>query len=89
MKWVSPTNCTPTTEIDARQIPHNQVFVIGRADGSAKAINAKQFLADTPTAADYLVPSYGSGWQCGPNSGSRTVTSAPTWNREWPMWALN
>lgn len=89
MKWVSAANCTPTNEVDARLIPHNQVFVIGRADSSAKAINARQFLAESPTTADYIVPSYGSGWQCGPNSGSRTVASPPTWSKEWPLWALN
>lgn len=88
MRWTSRTDCTPTNEVDPKLIPHNEVFVIGRADGSAKAITAKQFLAETPTTSDYIVPPYASGWQCGPTSGSRTIATRPTWNREWPMWAL-
>ena len=65
-----------------------EAMLSGRADGSAKFMNVKQFLANCPTSTQYIVPSYGGGWQCGPVDGSRTISSAPTWSEEWPMWAL-
>jgi prepilin-type N-terminal cleavage/methylation domain-containing protein len=89
MKWVSSTNCTPTATVDTKLVPHTQGFVIGRADGSVKFMNASMFLNNCPTTNDYIVPAYGSGWQCGPTDGARTIASAPTWRGEWPMWALN
>jgi prepilin-type N-terminal cleavage/methylation domain-containing protein len=88
LKWQSPNNCTPTNEVDKKFVPHTGGIVIGRADGSAKFMNVKQFLANCPTTAQYIVPSYGSGWQCGPVDGSRTIPTPPTWIGEWPMWAL-
>ncbi len=89
MKWVSRTNCTPTGEVDARLVPHNDGFVLARADGSAKFLSARAFLARCPSRDDYVVPTYGSGWQCGPTDGSRTIDTAPVWYREWPLWALH
>jgi prepilin-type N-terminal cleavage/methylation domain-containing protein len=88
MKWTSPVDCTPTTTVDEAVVPFAQGIIVGRADGSVKWMHVRQFLAETPTTTDYVVPAYGSGWQCGPTSGSRTVASAPVWFREWPLWAL-
>ncbi|MCH8273591.1 MAG: hypothetical protein IH851_02235 [Armatimonadetes bacterium] len=69
--------------------PHNDGFIVGRADGGAKWMSARKFLSETPTEADYIVGSYGSGWQCGPTSGSRTIADPPQWFKEWPLWALH
>lgn len=88
MKWVSDNDCTPTQEVDSRFAVFNKGFIIGRVDGSAKWYNARQFLAETPDRNQYRVGTYGGGWQCGPNSGSRTINNPPQWDQEWPLWAL-
>ena len=88
MKWTSRYNCTPTNVVDSKLIPHNDGFVIGRADGGAKFLSARAFLSQCPTRTDYIVTRYGSGWQCGPTDGSRTVSVAPTWTSPWPLWGL-
>jgi len=89
MKWVATYDCTPTNEVDDKLIPHVKGFVIARADSSAKYLPAKAFLAQCPTRQDYIVTSYGSGWACGPTDGARTLSVAPTWSKEWPLWALH
>lgn len=89
MKWVGASDCTPTNQVDDQAVVHAGGLLIGRVDTSTKWIAAKEFLAQTPSAADYVVPAYGSGWECGPTSGSRTISSAPVWSKEWPLWALH
>lgn len=89
MKWRAQNDCTPTNDIDQKLVPHNGGFVICRADGSAKFLSCSAFLARCPTRADYVVPQYASGWQCGPIDGSRTVATPPIWYEEWPLWALH
>jgi hypothetical protein len=80
-------NCVVTNQVDRTLLPHNEGFVIGRADGSAKHYNGRAFLAMCPTRADFTV-TY-SGWACGPTDGGRFVNAAPTWRGEWPLWGLN
>jgi prepilin-type N-terminal cleavage/methylation domain-containing protein len=89
LRWRSPTDCTPTGEVDRVLIPHNEGFVVGRVDGSAKWYSVEWFLSETPSRRDYVVPPYAGGWQCGPVDGSRTVSEPPTWTGEWPLWALH
>lgn len=89
MRWRSPSDCTPTGEVDSHLVPHKGGFVVGRADTSARWIDARTFLQETPTRNDYIVGPYATGWECGPTSGSRTVAEQPIWYQEWPLWALH
>ena len=69
----------PTTAPFAAQVP------ISYCDGHAKTLAVGQFLANTPTAAQYGI---------GFGSDLCTVTAAyyghgtPAWTQPWPMWGL-
>lgn len=77
--------CTYGTDVDSSRYPFGGSINIARTDSSAKTMNVKQFLANTPTAAEYTVS---SRWPCAPDGGAWTIGSAPVWTKSWPMWAL-
>ncbi|MBS1715383.1 MAG: prepilin-type N-terminal cleavage/methylation domain-containing protein [Armatimonadetes bacterium] len=79
------SNCTYSSEIDKSKYPFSDTIIIGRADGSAKSMAIKQFLANTPPASEYAVS---SKWSCTFDGGAWTITAKPTWSKSWPMWAL-
>jgi prepilin-type N-terminal cleavage/methylation domain-containing protein len=89
MRWRSPSDCTPTEEVDSQLVPHHGGFIIGHADTSARWIDVREFLRETPSRNDYVVGAYATGWECGPTSGSRTIPQRPVWYQEWPLWALH
>ena len=74
-----------STTPDASRVPFSQNIVLSMADGHTKAFAVGQFLANTPTAADYTVSSRPA---CGLGTGAWTVSAKPTWTQPWPMWAL-
>lgn len=84
MKRIS-SPCNYSEDTDDSLYPFGGIINIGRTDGSAKSIAIKKFLADTPPAAEYAVS---SRWPCAPTGGAWTISAAPTWNKSWPMWAL-
>jgi prepilin-type processing-associated H-X9-DG protein len=75
---------------DKLNAPHSDGLTFSYADGHAKWMNVKQFLALSPTSADYLVPPCtfrttpggGSGFNICPGSPSPSYTSP------WPFWGL-
>lgn len=84
MKIVS-TPCNYSNNPDDRLYPFGGMINIARTDSSARTIPIKKFLADTPSASEYVV---GSRWPCAPDGGAWTLNARPTWTRAWPMWAL-
>lgn len=79
------SNCSYTNEVDKSKYPFSDQITLGRADGSAKTMPIRQFLANTPTANDYRVS---SRWNCTFTGGAWTISSAPVVTGNWPMWAL-
>lgn len=79
------SNCTYTNEVDRQRYPFSDQITIGRADGSAKTMNVRQFLSNTPTSTDYQTS---SRWPCTFDGGAWTVSSDPVINGNWPMWAI-
>jgi len=77
--------CVYSNDVDKSKYPFSDQISIGRADGSAKTMPIKKFLANTPTKADYQV---GSVWGCTFYSGAWTVSSPPVIKGNWPMWAI-
>jgi len=85
-RWPTTSACYPlTSQIDPSKTPWADGLVLGRADSSAKFYHVNRFLAETPSAAEYLFP---NGWLCGPTSGAWSNNTAPSWSRPWPLWAL-
>lgn len=84
-KRIGTSGCNYSDEPDQKVVPFAGQIVIGRADGSAKTMSTKQFLANTPTANEYQV---NSRWPCAPDGGAWTIGSEPKWTKSWPMWAL-
>lgn len=83
-----PTNssCVVTTrKPDAQRVPFAEQINLSFVDGHTKGMPVAQFLANTPTAAEYVVSSRPA---CGIGTGSWTAAAAPTWTKPWPMWAL-
>ena len=80
--------CNETTTIDPVTVPFAGQVPISYADGHAKTLAVGQFLANTPSSAEYGIPFNKA--VC-----SLTATafyynsSAPSWTKPWPMWALN
>lgn len=78
--------CNPTNDIDATRV-FGDGITVGFADGSAKYIKAKQWLANTPTAAQYGVTLSASA-RCGISSGTYFGQPMPNTNLQYPFWAL-
>ncbi|HRI44337.1 MAG TPA: prepilin-type N-terminal cleavage/methylation domain-containing protein [Fimbriimonadaceae bacterium] len=85
MKRIGTSGCNYSSEVDTTNYPFGGNIIVSRTDTSTKAMPIKQFLANTPSAAEYPVSGM---WPCGPTGGSWTIGAAPTWNKSWPMWAL-
>jgi prepilin-type N-terminal cleavage/methylation domain-containing protein len=93
---ISANNCVTNEELDlVGSGPHGGV-VVGTADGSARFIQTKRFLAETPTNAEYL-PGTTFPAQSNFNSNCRVARSAynysggpavPNTNLNYPMWGL-
>ncbi|MCW5940501.1 MAG: prepilin-type N-terminal cleavage/methylation domain-containing protein [Fimbriimonadaceae bacterium] len=81
----NPATCVYTNEIDKTKYPFGDQIVTGRADGSAKSMPIRQFLAETPDRTQYRVS---SRWPCAPDGGAWTIGSAPAYDKPWPLWAL-
>ncbi len=80
------SSCVYTNKVATSKYPFGEQITIGRADGSAKTMNIRQFLANTPTAAQYQVS---SKWGCTFTGGAWTISASPTYTGKWPMWALD
>lgn len=78
------------TEPDPRKAPGSQI-IIGRADSSAKSIHPSQFLAKTPTYAEFgatvTFPSYTAA-NCTLTSGNIGISNNPNSNLDYPMWGF-
>jgi hypothetical protein len=61
-------------------------ITIGFADGSAKFINAKDFIRRTPTSAEYANPVTN---QCGFDSGVVLFSRTPNMNINYPFWGFS
>ena len=88
------TTCTGVAGADAEvnrgQVNAQRVYgngiTIGFADGSARRINPNDFLARTPTAAEFAIPTNN---QCGFTGGTIQVSAAPNWNAlSYPFWGM-
>ena len=77
-------NITSTTP-DVARVPFAQQINLSYADGHTKSLAVSQFLAKTPTAAEYSVSSRPA---CGIGTGAWTVSAKPVWTKSWPMWAI-
>jgi prepilin-type N-terminal cleavage/methylation domain-containing protein len=78
-----PTELTNT--VDNRAV-FAEGIVVGYADGSAKFVGVKRFLALTPPeGAEYATPTDN---QCGFSSGIVSIARAPVLTGNYPLWAL-
>lgn len=78
--------CNATNNVDATRV-FAESIVVGYADGHAKSINPRQFLANTPTAAQYGV-TLNAQQQCGISSGTIAGQPVPNVNIQFPFWGL-
>jgi prepilin-type N-terminal cleavage/methylation domain-containing protein len=78
--------CGETTTIDSKAVPFN-VVPLSYADGHTKAISVGQFLANTPTSAEYGFPFDAAS--CSIAMAYYFEPNQPTWTQSWPMWGLN
>jgi prepilin-type N-terminal cleavage/methylation domain-containing protein len=79
--------CGETTTVDSTSVPFSNTVPLSYADGHTKAINVGQFLANTPTSAQYGVPFNKA--VCSLTATSFYYESAqPSWTQSWPMWGL-
>ncbi len=70
--------------VDRRAVPHMDGIIIVYVDGHAKWMNAREFLAKSPTAQDYQ-PSPLSAF---PGGMAWTVSQPMQWRGDWPLWGL-
>jgi len=89
MKWTTCSGANLgeiSNEVDSRVVFANGI-VLGLADGHAKFYQAQQFLAKTPTIAQYgNMDTFGN---CGKGSEVMRVTNAPNTKIDFPMWGLS
>ncbi len=79
-------SCVATSNTpDAARVPFANQINLSYTDGHTKSLPVNGFLANTPTAAQYVVSSRPA---CGVGSGSWTAASKPVWSQPWPMWGL-
>ncbi|MCB8932370.1 MAG: prepilin-type N-terminal cleavage/methylation domain-containing protein [Fimbriimonadaceae bacterium] len=79
------TNCNVSNQLDNSKVPFAGAINLSFADGHTKSISIGQFLAKTPSAAEYQVSSRPA---CGLGSGAWTVSAKPVWTQSWPLWSL-
>ena len=80
------TDCFATTTLDSNSAPFAESVPLSYCDGHTKAIPVGQFLANTPTSAQYGI-NY-STKACVQAAAYFYNTSQPTWTQPWPMWGL-
>lgn len=81
-------NGTRGTEPDPKKVAAGGV-IIGHVDGSAKFMNAQEFLAKTPTKAEiFNGGNYSYGNDCSNFSGNLGFTQINT-NLDYPMWGFS
>ena len=75
---------------DKNNAPHSDGLTFAYADGHAKYMNVKAFLALCPTSANYLVPPCTFRTNTGGGSGFNTCSGNPTpsYVGSWPFWGL-
>jgi prepilin-type N-terminal cleavage/methylation domain-containing protein len=76
--------------LDNTAAPYSGQVPLSYSDGHTKAIPVGQFLANTPTAAQYGM-TFNVGWFCGVYDGYYNpsgIGPTPTWTQPWPMWGL-
>lgn len=83
--YQTDNNCVSNNTVDNSRIPFAGTVNISYADSHTKALSVGQFLANTPSASEYVVSSRPA---CGLGSGAWTVSGKPVWTKEWPMWGL-
>ncbi|MDW8206612.1 MAG: DUF1559 domain-containing protein [Chloroherpetonaceae bacterium] len=69
---------------DRNAVPHQDGFNFAFCDGHAKYLKADQFLAQSPSNAEY-------GMMPNPSPGIMVffTNRVPAWTRPWPLWGLN
>ena len=82
----SNNQCNATTTLDPTAAPFAESVPLSYCDGHTKAIPVGQFLANTPTAAQYLGDGY-SSYICGFYT-SFYSSGAPNTNINYPFWGL-
>lgn len=78
-------DCFATTQLDPVAAPFSESVPLSFCDGHTKAVQVGQFLANTPTAAQFNL-SYNT-YLCGFGV-SFYGNGQPKWNQPWPMWGL-
>jgi prepilin-type N-terminal cleavage/methylation domain-containing protein/prepilin-type processing-associated H-X9-DG protein len=76
---------------DRNNAPHSEGFTLAYADGHAKYLNVKAFLAQCPTSAQYTMPACTFRTSAGAAAGFNICSGSPanpTWTGSWPMWGL-
>jgi len=79
--------CNTTTELDTKASPFMNQVPLSYADGHSKVISVGQFLANTPTAAQYGFSSF-TPFCTVTASYNNSGNVKPTWTQPWPMWGL-
>jgi len=80
--------CGDNGVIDPKAAPFAGSVPLSFADGHTKAMPVGQFLANTPTAAQYGIPA--DSYYCLPSAAyyNSGMSTAPSWTQSWPMWGL-
>ncbi len=75
---------------DKNNAPHSDGLTFAYADGHAKYMNVKAFLALCPTSASYAVPPCTFRTNAGGGSGFNTCSGnpSPSYVGSWPFWGL-
>ena len=84
---VTDANCNATNTVDATRT-FAEVVVTGYADGHAKAIPVRQWIGQTPTAAQYGV-TLTAGQKCGISSGTIAGQPVPNTAINFPFWGFS
>lgn len=75
-----------TGAVDKRAAPHSDGFNITYVDGHAKWMSVDAFLAQCPSGTVYQVSSVPNPY---PSGMTWTISAAPNWTGEWPLWGLD
>jgi len=84
--------CGSTTTIDNPVAPYNGQIPLSYCDGHTKSIAVGQFLANTPTTAQYGLSTDECTGYSSPNDNVYAnihITTAPSWTQSWPFWGLD
>lgn len=79
-------DCFATNQFDNLNAPFNEQVPLSYCDGHTKSIPAGQFLANTPTSAQFGI-SYDT-YNCAV-SAAYYGDGTPHWTQNWPMWGLS